>query len=377
VVGFNFTVVGGGLQGRAAASNLSARTTTSQVVVLDAQKIAVAPHSGVEFVKVDVLRERARALSLIKRADACLVALPGSLADRVLPLIAGAGVPTVDVSFTPDARNATINAAAKRAGIPVVRDVGVAPGLSHILAAGAAEDLGGLSSLTIYVGGLPQRPPANPFRHAVYFNPIDLLSEYARPARMRVNGRRQAPDPLDPDQTEQLEDVKLGRLEAFASDGLRTLLSSYPHCPQMREMTLRWPGHLEAMRRLSAAGKLRIARGVHSPHLATAASLNRHFPGTKFPDYLLMEVHAGRGKSRRAFRVLDRAKRGTSAMSRTTAFTAAAATQALARLKFTEPGEHPPEKMGASAAARSAILRDLNEHGVKVGRRSLLRLVDG
>jgi saccharopine dehydrogenase-like NADP-dependent oxidoreductase len=276
------------------------------------------------------------------------------------------------VSFTPEVTSRRNAKAALLAGVPLVRDVGVAPGLSHILSAGAEKQLGGLSSLTIYVGGLPAKPPAAPFRHAVYFNALDLLSEYLRPARMRRAGRRKAPDPLDPQETRQLHDADLGQLEAFPSDGLRSLLSSYPRCREMVELTLRWPGHLRAMRRLSSAGKLDGSPDTDSPLRRTAGSLARHFPGDRIPDVLLMEVHASYLGKRRAYRVVDRARGGITGMSRTTAFTATAALHALARGMFSTPGEHPPEVLGRDGRVRDLILKDLRARGISIGHRPKL-----
>jgi len=76
--------------------------------------------------------------------------------------------------------------------------------------------------------------------------------------------------------------------------------------------------HLAAMRRLYAAGKMSGRPRGNSPLERTAKSLESHFSGERIPDVLLMEVHARHRGKRRFYRVLDRARQGTTGMSRTT-----------------------------------------------------------
>jgi lysine 6-dehydrogenase len=368
-VGHAYLVIGGGMQGHTAARDLAGRSDTDRVTVADAVPARGGPSAEkVEHLHLDAVANPAAVTKAARAASACVVALPGSIAQRALPAVVAGGSPVVDMSFTPEVKDRALHRAAMDAVCTLVRDVGVAPGLSHLLAADAAARLAGLDSLTIYVGGVPQRPPVDPFRHAVYFNPLDLISEYTRPARMRTGGKDRAPDPLRPREREKLEDPVLGDLEAFPSDGLRTLLESYPKCPDMREMTLRWPGHLDHMAVLAAEGRLAEGRAK-----ATAADLSTRFAGERFPDYLLMEVHAESGGRRLASRVLATSSGGLTAMSRTTAFTATAAAHALAAGTFKQPGLHPPEVMGTNARFKELVLKDLAERGVVVEPEARLR----
>lgn len=360
-MGFTYAVLGGGMQGRIAAFDLAARGDTERVRIVDIAAPGGPLPPKTDEVPVDAVRDRRGLKRALEAASACVVALPGSIARAALPRVVKSGVPTVDMSFTPEVLDPKLDRAAKKAGCCLVRDVGVAPGLSHLLAAEAHEALGGLTSLAVYVGGVPQVPPADPFRHAVYFNALDLIAEYTRPARMRRGGREVAPDPLDPREVERLIDGKLGALEAFPSDGLRTLLTTYPECPEMRELTLRWPGHLEQMRALSRAGKTQ-GEGA----LATAADLAQRFPGARFPDWLLMEVQARGPEGSIRSRVLAARTEDITAMARTTAFTATAAAHALAAGTFAEAGLHPPEIMGRVHNLGASVVDDLGERGVRV-----------
>ena len=46
-----------------------------------------------------------------------------------------------------------------------------------------------IDSFEYYVGGLPKNPKP-PFNYKAPFSPVDVIEEYIRPARMKVNGKR-------------------------------------------------------------------------------------------------------------------------------------------------------------------------------------------
>jgi len=294
--------------------------------------------------------------------------VPSVIARRALANLIETGVPTVDISFTPEPP-LDLFRRARRSRVPVVLDCGLAPGLSHILAAAAHRELGGLDSLRIYVGGIPQVPPAV-FRHAVYFNARDLLDEYIRPARMRRRGRNIAPHPLDAP-VESLRDLRVGRLEAFPSDGLRTLLTSFTAVRDMAELTLRHPGHLGAMRSLRTEGLLEGDRRTDS----LASTLATLFPSAWFPDRVLMDVRGRRAGRERRFSLHAIQGKSGNAMARTTGFTGAAAAVLLASGDFVETGVHPPERLGNDPKLTEAILADLGSRGIRVEKRGTLRVI--
>lgn len=357
-------VVGGGMQGRVIAKNLLSRKEQPEVVVVDVRETTGLP-AGIKFQKADVL-DIAQAKSVATGADAVVLAVPSEISHKALSNLIGCGVPVADVSFTPNPP-LDLHPQAVKSGACCVVDCGVAPGLSHILAGSAHAEFGGLDSLRILVGGMPQTPPAV-FRHAVYFNPHDLLSEYIRPARARKAGKDIAPPPLDvPEET--YTDSELGDLKAFLSDGLRSLLTSYPDVADMAELTLRWTGHLEAMKSLREMGILDDAKAVS----AVASALGNKYPADSYPDVLLMVVEAKRGNKQRSWRMIDRRTRDESAMSRTTGFTTAAMAMALATKQFTEPGVHPPEHLGRDPKVTAFVIEDLAARGVSVQELLLTR----
>ena len=354
-----FVVFGGGMQGRVAASDLAAEG--HEVVVADVRPPAALP-PGATHARVDAM-DAAQVAATARDADACILALPGEVARRALEHLVDAGARVADVSFTPEPP-LDLDARAKRTGACVVVDCGVAPGTSHILAGMAHRELGGLDRLVILVGGLPLAPPRY-FHHAVYFNPRDLVAEYLRPARAREGGTDVAPRPLEAHVTAH-HDEEYGELDAFLSDGLRTLLASFPDCRDMEERTLRWPGHLHFMRGLYAAGLLDEATGAAD---ATARALGERYPGDAHPDVLLMEVRAERNGRSASWRLADTRRDDVSAMSRTTAFTTTAVARLLGARAFREPGVHAPERLGHEEGLAARVLADLAARGVQVARK--------
>ena len=350
-------IFGGGMQGCVIAKNLVDRPEKPEVIVADLVKPAALP-AGVKSVIADVTKAD-QARELASGADVAVLAVPSRIAHQALLNLIQCGTSVADVCFTPDPP-LDLAEIAKKNGSCCVIDCGVAPGLSHLLIGSAYSKLGGLDSVRIYVGGIPQvAPPA--FRHAIYFNPHDLMSEYIRPARARHNGGNIEPDPLIVE-VEKMNDSELGQLEAFLSDGLRTLLTSYPDVPFMEERTLRWPGHMDTMRMLKEMGFLDDP--VAFP--AITHTLGTQYPAEKHEDVLLMLVEGVKGKQKLSWRLIDRFHDGMTAMSRTTAFTTAATAMILARKQFNEPGIHPPERLGHNEEVTRAMLADLKEHGVIV-----------
>lgn len=348
-------IVGGGMQGCVMARNLLARVEKPEVILADIRQPANLP-KGTVFASCDVL-DAAQVANLVRGADAAALAVPSQIAYDALSNLLMTGVPVVDVSFTPDPP-LDLDELAKKSGSCCVVDCGVAPGLSHLLVGYAHAQLGGLDQAKIWVGGVPENPP-EVFRHAVYFNPHDLLSEYVRPARARKNGKFIDPAPLDVP-VEIYNDKDLGRMEAFLSDGLRTLLTSYPDIKDMAELTLRWPGHISTMKGLHEMGLLDAPETLS----AIATTLGNEYPADSYPDYLLMAVEAFHGDKYFGWRLLDKRTNNESAMSRTTAYTTAAMTMALARKQFTEPGVFAPEYLGRNQALVNTIIDDLRDKGV-------------
>src|SRR5262249_10095963 len=84
------------------------------------------------------------------------------------------------------------------------------------------------------------------------FAPSDVIEEYVRPARMVENGKIVIKEALS--EPELIDFPGVGSLEAFNTDGLRSLIQTLAGVPDMKEKTLRYPGHIELMRVLRPTG---------------------------------------------------------------------------------------------------------------------------
>jgi len=310
-------------------------------------------------------------------ADASIVvgAVPGFLGYRTLERVIEAGKDVVDISFF-EQDPEPLAGTAKERGVRAIVDCGVAPGLTNLLAGHAAASFERLDRFDCGVGGLPAIRRL-PWEYKAPFSPVDVLEIYTRPARVVEGGRVVAKPALSG--VETIDFPGLGTLESFVSDGLRTLLDSVD-CPEMRELTLRYPGHAARMRAFAEAGffsdePVEVDGARVRPVELTSRLL---FPLWQFEPgeedltafYAVAEgIRDGR-PARTRWTMLDRLDRVAriSSMARTTGYTATAAVRLLADGLWTAPGLVAPEALGRDAACCERLLDDLAARGVRLER---------
>jgi saccharopine dehydrogenase-like NADP-dependent oxidoreductase len=325
------------------------------------------------------LSDPARVRAAVEGYDVVLGALSSHLGFATLRAVIEAGRPYVDISFM--AEDAwTLSPLAEARGVTAVVDCGVAPGMSNLLAGYAASVLQPCERIDIFVGGLPVIR-TRPFEYKAGFAPSDVIEEYVRPARVVENGACVVKDALS--EPERLDFERLGTLEAFNTDGLRSLATTLK-VPSMREKTLRYPGHAELMRTLRDAGffstePLELGGQRVRPLEVTSALL---FPQWTYDpgeaDLTVMRVTAeGRREGRRVrlewdlFDTYD-ARTDLRSMSRTTGFTAAAMARRVLDGRFGRPGVHPPEVPGQIPGFVDGMLEDLRRRGVSYNAREVV-----
>ena len=146
--------------------------------------------------------------------------------------------------------------------------------------------------------------------------------------------------------------------------------------PNLKEKTLRYPGHIEKMVLLRETGffdenEIRVNGSAFRPIDLTAALL---FPRWKMDEgdvdltVLRVEVDGqleGR-KVSHVFRMLDRydESTGTHSMARTTGYTATAAVRMVAEGWYNEPGIAPPEMVGRYKEPCDFIIKCLRQRRV-------------
>lgn len=366
-------VLGGGLVGGPMALDL-ATEERFQVTVADIDEAALAQLKAREprltTTRVD-LSEPSEVTALVAEHGLALNAVPGFMGYATLEAILEARRNVVDISFFAEDPFA-LNDTAIQAGVTAIVDCGVCPGLSNLLIGRVAEQLDRIDNILIYVGGLPEVRQW-PYEYKAVFSPIDVIAEYTRPARYVENGvvvtRPALSDP------EFITFPGLGTLEAFNTDGLRSLAQTMS-CPNMKEKTLRYPGHIEKMAVLRETGffdenEIRVNGSTFRPIDLTAALL---FPKWKMDrgeaDLTALRIEVdGRQENREVsyvFSMLDRydPATGTHSMARTTGYTATAAMRMLVEGLYTEPGIAPPDVIGRHKAPFDFMIECLRERRV-------------
>ncbi len=285
-----------------------------------------------------------------------------------------AGRPIVDISFMPeDPRD--LHDRARGAGVVAIVDCGVAPGISNMLVGRAHARFESLDRVRILVGGIP-RVRVKPYEYKAGFSPADVLEEYTRPARVVEAGRVISKEPLSEVETFLRDEV--GTVEAFLSDGLRTLMDTCP-APFMEEKTIRYPGHADLMRILRDTGFFDVEPievvGVSVRPRDLAAKLLfplwTYEPGEEDLTLMRIEIEGRKADGRLVRLVHDLSDAydpvaGATSMARTTGFPCAAAVRCLAAGTFAEPGVHPPEIPAQAPGFWESVAADLEARGVKV-----------
>lgn len=366
-------VLGAGLVGRPMALDLAQDADIAVTVVDNRRDVLGTFASGaaaITTVQADLSSpETVRAL--VSDSDLVLSAVPGHLGFQTLEAVIAAGRNVVDIAFSPEDALA-LDELARGNGVIAVVDSGVAPGMSNVLVADAARHLDRVDNVLIYVGGLPEVREW-PWEYKAGFSPIDVIEEYTRPARYVENGQLVVRPALS--DVERMDFPGIGTLEAFNTDGLRTLASTI-NAPNLKEKTLRYPGHVDKMLVLRETGffdttPLEINGKNIRPIDLTTKLL---FPKWKLEpgevDLTVMKVivegvTAGR-PTRYTWALFDRydAASGIHSMARTTGYTATVMVRLLAARLYTTPGITPPELIGRQEPCVRFLLDGLRARGV-------------
>ncbi|MEB3861931.1 MAG: NAD-binding protein [Desulfurococcales archaeon] len=299
--------------------------------------------------------------NLMAGARLAATAVPGSLGLEVLGVLTRLGVDVVDVSFF-DPRRGRVEPGPGQA---MVIDAGIAPGLSNMLLSMLASRAKARRG-AIYVGGISEEPEW-PLGISATWNVEDLIEEYLRPARMIRGGRVVEVDPLE-GEPGQVEVEGVGRLEYFPTDGLRSLLETHSWMEELVEYTLRWPGHIDTMKRLKALGLLSESQVRSNGCLVQARGflaglLKKRYGGIR--DMLVMIVKAIGDRVAEA-RVVVRADEEWSAMAKATGGFQAAVAHLMLEGKISGRGLMYPEHLAEMQGVPGRILEELGRMGVRV-----------
>ncbi len=370
-------VVGCGKVGSEIAIDLARSNEFSEVNVGDAAPSNLARLKSVQGIKTvkASLNEKPLMKRLMDEADIVCGALPGRIGFELLEMAAQVGKDIVDISYTPK-NPLLLNRQARENDCTIVPQCGVAPGFSNMCVGDASQKMDKIVKARIFVGGIPEDPQP-PLNYRVVFSLDDVINEYTRPVRIIENRRRVTVEPLTGRGLLRFPGV--GRLEYFLTDGLGTLPSSFPKVEEMKELTLRYPGHAEiidSFRRLGFfSTKILRGDGIEVEPRRLSLELLRIALAAGTPHDILamkIEVEGIRGNERviLGYTVLDKfdRRRGVTAMARTTAYPCTSAAILVAKGKLDQKGVIPPEKLAQSPEMFQYVLARLRKHGVNVGR---------
>ncbi len=370
----NVVVLGAGLVGGPIAYDLNNDERFHVTVVDYSQDILekVQRHSpDIDVIQAD-LSDPSNVSAIVSQHDLVINSVPGFLGYATEKAIIEAGKSCASIAFYNE-DPFTLDELAKAHDVTVIMDCGICPGMGNALIMNAVRRLDRAESAITYVGGLPELRQW-PTEYKAVFSPIDVIEEYTRPVHMLEHGREVVRPALS--DVELMEFPGIGTLEAFNTDGLRTMARTVK-APNQKEKTLRYPGHAEKMLTLRELGFFSKEESISvggvwtSPLNMTAQIL---FPNWRLNDgevditiyRAVVEGQSDGENVRYTIDMVDRydAKTGVHSMARTTGYTAALALRMIADGLYTRKGVSPPEFMGESKACMDYLLNGLKARGV-------------
>jgi len=359
----NIRILGGGLVGNAMARNLS-KVHRVAVIELDPDKISKLKQYDIATSNGNCL-DKDQLNKFIADADLVIGALPGYLGYQVLEKVIRMKRNVVDISFFPE-DPFTLSKLAEENGVTAIVDAGVAPGLCNLMLGHhlASQEV---TSYQCLVGGLPVKRTW-PFQYKAVFSPADVIEEYIRPVKVRLNGHELIKQPLS--EPEIVDFEQTGSLESFLTDGLRTLLTT-TQVPELIEKTLRYPGSTDYLRMLQKSGFLDQEKdpdtGI-SPLQFTSRILKKEWqlePGE--PDLTIMRVSI-KGDKNVVYTLFDQYDpvNDVLSMSRCTGYTCCGIAELLLANKIDRKGILAPEQIGMIPGIYDFIFQYLSKRNVKI-----------
>ena len=363
-------VIGSGMVGSLIATELA---KDYQITVFDNSKDNLKeiknrnPSIGIEILDVnDSLFE-----TEIKNYQLAINCLPGFMGFSILKKLIKLGISCTDISFMPE-DCLDLSSLALEHNCTIIPDAGVAPGLSNLIIGHIVAN-NDIKEIRTMVGGLPKdkKPPWN---YKAPFSPIDVIEEYTRPARIKINGQIKVKEALSDIINFEVEDI--GALEAFLTDGLRTLLKSdekISEIPNLLEYTIRYPGHAQLVKEL-------IAKDSFSNEIVnfngTVMTKKEKTCLELFEEWKLLEddeeftfmiiTAVKKDDSEINYTVYDERTDGWSSMARTTGLTACAFAKLIIENRITETGILCPEILGQNKQNYDFVMDYLKDKNIRI-----------
>ncbi len=371
----NIAVLGAGMVGRAIAKDLAPLHSVTSFDINE-MNLDVLSKSDLSIQTICTnLQNYSAYQKMLHDFNFVISAVPGFMGYETLKHLILLKKQIIDISFFPE--NALeLHELAVKNNVRAIVDCGVAPGMSNLILGRLNEEME-IQSFECMVGGLP-KIRRKPFEYKAPFSPVDVIEEYTRPARYVENGKIVTKPALS--DAEYVEIQGVGTLESFNTDGLRSILYTMNHIPNMKEKTLRYPGHIDLIRSLFLSGffseeQIMVKGKEIRPLDVTSALLFKEWKlEEEEPELTVMTMTAKGFKNNKAIEIqyhlydeYDVATKTTS-MSRTTGYTCTAAMHVLTNDLWKSPGIYPPELIGKNQVCFDFILQYLADRNVRYKR---------
>ena len=355
----NIVVLGAGLVGGVMAKDLAKQHDVTSV---DISQKNLDQLRGINTICADI-SDTKTLQKIISDFDLVVGAIPGFMGYKMMKDVIEAVKNIVDISFYPEDPFG-LDEIAKEKGVVAVMDCGVAPGMGNIILGHHNLNMK-IIDYECLVGGLPEKREW-PYEYQAVFSPIDVIEEYVRPARLVKDSKMITKEALS--DTEIIDFEEIGPLESWNSDGLRTLIDTMPHIPNMIEKTLRYPGCVEYLKVLRESGffsydEIEVKGQKIRPIDVTSKLL---FPKWEMKegdkDFTVMRIII-KGKENGndtiyRYDLLDRFQNNTISMARTTGFTCTAVANLVLNGDYNRKGISPPEYLGEHLTFVKKYLED-------------------
>jgi len=370
-------VLGAGLQGSACAYDLLQQDQVQRVTLADLHPNRVPAYvkrvggRRLKVARLDV--NRATSLRrLMKGHDAVLCALPYYFNAVVSKAAVASGLHGCDLGGNTEIvmQQKKLHGAAKKKGLSIVPDCGLAPGMVNILAAEGIRRVGDADAVRIYVGGLPQHPEP-PLNYQIVYSLEGALDYYTTPSWVLRDAK-----PTQVEALSELEDIDfpppVGRLEAFhTGGGISTMPWAWAgKIRTMEYKTLRYPGHVAIMRPIRELGlldlkPLKVDGASVIPRRAFIAAVSPKLTKPSAPDLVALRVEVtGKNGKRAAWQLLDYADAnvGVSAMMRTTGYSLSVTGLMQVDGRISAKGVHTPDE----AVPFGTYISELAKRGIEI-----------
>lgn len=373
-------VLGAGLMGKEAATDLVKGPDVEKVIIGDLdvgqtemfqQKLQ---NPKLEVRHLDATDDESLK-SLIKDCDVIVNALYYSFNQRVAELAIELGVHAVDLGGHIGGATDYIlklDEKAKAAGVTMIPDLGVAPGMINILAGHGAKKLDKVSAIKLYVGGIPVEPEGI-FKYNLVFSLDGVFDHYTDKSHVIRNGELQEVDSLT--EIEPIHFDGFDELEAFhTAGGTSTLGHTFAGIDTLEYKTIRYKGHAEKFKLLVDLGLTNKETMVNTDgHVISARNVLREVLtpklrlGDKKDAVLLRVIVDGfEGDEQKSYMYeLVTTKdelSGTTAMARATANTISVVAQMIGNETITSRGVYPPELI----VPGDLYIREMAARGVEI-----------